>query len=159
MYIYTDGSFRNAKHCWAFLAYENKIVHADSGVVHYNKASRNIVGELVAVIAGAYWAFSNGVQDITFCFDYEGVEKFYTGEYRAKTELTQKYVSLMRYISNFVKLNFKKVKGHFDPWNVVVDNMCRTAEKTNTSIDLNSFYRNVMERLNATSLERIGTYV
>ena len=45
-------------------------------------------------------------------YDYEGIEKWVTGEWRSKTELTQKYAAAMRGWSRSIEIKFTKVPAH-----------------------------------------------
>ena len=45
-------------------------------------------------------------------YDYEGIEKWVTGEWRSKTELTQKYAEAMRGWSRSIEIKFTKVPAH-----------------------------------------------
>lgn len=76
---------------------------------------RNVAGELIAVVS-----FMNLVKDvcgndpvdIEIYYDYEGVEKWVTGEWRANKPATQAYRDFMRDMQKVYSIKFHHVKGH-----------------------------------------------
>lgn len=113
--IYVDGSFKNGKYSWAFVAYQNGIeIHSESGVGENEDAvsMRNVAGELAATMRAVTWARKQCADKITIHHDYTGIADWVTGMWKAKKLLTQKYVAFMKpfYESGFVRFN--KVDGH-----------------------------------------------
>ena len=60
---------------------------------------------------GIMWKVGPEGKDV-FRFTYEGIEKWVTGAWRSKTELTQKYAAAMRGWSKDIKILFTKVPAH-----------------------------------------------
>ena len=58
------------------------------------------------------WALTNGYTEIEIRYDYEGIEKWVTGEWKAKNELTQKYVASMKLWEQSVRISFLKIEAH-----------------------------------------------
>ena len=54
----------------------------------------------------------NGFRGVELRYDYEGIEKWVTGEWKSKTELTQKYAAAMREWSQSIEIKFTKVAAH-----------------------------------------------
>lgn len=111
---YTDGSF-NVKNNTAgyatILTFENGHEKVLSGNITDPQATalRNVAGELQAVLE-AVKAAEAACADLVVYYDYEGIEKWVTGEWKAKKEFTQKYRDAIR--SSSVKVEFHKVAAH-----------------------------------------------
>ena len=73
---------------------------------------RNVTGEMLGAMYAVKTAMLNGYKAVEICYDYEGIEKWVTGEWRSKTELTQKYTQAMREWGKSIALYFTKVAAH-----------------------------------------------
>ena len=61
-------------------------------------------------------------------YDYEGIEKWSSGEWKAKNVLTKRYVDFMKDKSNFVQISYQKVKAHSgDYYNEEADRLAKAA--------------------------------
>ena len=61
-------------------------------------------------------------------YDYEGVEKWVTGAWKSKTELTRKYAEAMRRWSSQINLRFTKVAAHSNVYyNEMADKLAKQA--------------------------------
>lgn len=120
---YTDGSYRDGtKIGWAGVIVKgsNLITTLQGSLTNPELLPlRQIPGELKAAMEAVKWAKITGVK-IVIHYDYEGVEKWVTGEWKAKNSITKSYVEWMtqhRAIYSFVK-----VKAHSgDRWNEMAD--------------------------------------
>lgn len=111
---YTDGSFNvknNTAGYAAILTLENGNEKVLSGSITDPELTslRNVAGELKAVLEAVAVA-ETVCADITIYYDYEGIEKWVTGEWKAKKAFTQKYRDAVRSAS--VKVEFHKVAAH-----------------------------------------------
>ena len=119
--IYTDGSWSDNYpeiSGWAYVAVhpermsmdgKNKqIVRIDSGVAPAD--SRQIGGELKAVMAAVNWSVKLGLDTIAIHYDYEGVEKWATGEWKAKKQLSKLYSEWLS--AQSINIQFIKVAAH-----------------------------------------------
>ena len=110
--LYVDGAYRNKRASWAFIAMNsgNKI-HSNCGKLTESQSTHhNISGEVSAVIYALQWAVNKGYKTANITYDYEGLKLWTTGEWRAKNELTQKYVELM---NNFdIAISWHWVRAH-----------------------------------------------
>lgn len=76
---------------------------------------RNVAGELTAAVT-----IMNLIKDVCgqdsvdveLYYDYEGVEKWVTGEWRANKPATQAYRDFMREMQKTYSIKFHHVKGH-----------------------------------------------
>lgn len=73
---------------------------------------RNVTGEMLGAMYAVKTAMLNGYKKIEIRYDYEGIEKWVTGQWRSKTELTQKYAASMREWSKSIRIHFTKVVAH-----------------------------------------------
>ncbi|MCL2484480.1 MAG: reverse transcriptase-like protein [Endomicrobia bacterium] len=71
---------------------------------------RQFGGELRSVIEALKWCAENGVSTVRINYDYEGIEKFSTGVWQAKTNLSKNYVDFLRKIN--IKIEWRHIKSH-----------------------------------------------
>lgn len=115
--VYVDGSYEDSLPKYAFgcvflleggeirLAYGN-------GDNPQSLKHRNVTGEMLGAMYAVKTAMMNGYSEVEICFDYEGIEKWVTGSWRSKTELTQLYAKSMREWSASIHIIFTKVAAH-----------------------------------------------
>lgn len=90
--------------------------------------SRNIAGELEGVKQAILWAIENKKNDITIFYDYEGIEKWATKEWKAKKKVAQDYVNFINEKLKLIKINFEQVKSHSGiTYNEKADELARKA--------------------------------
>ena len=111
---YTDGSFNiknNTAGYAAILTFKSGHEKIFSGSITDPKltALRNVAGELQAVLE-AVKAAETACADLVVYYDYEGIEKWVTGEWKAKKEFTRKYRDAV--LRSSVKVEFHKVAAH-----------------------------------------------
>lgn len=114
--IYIDGSYnKNTGH----YGYGGLILKPDGqketffgqGSTDVRKM-RNVAGELAAAMRAVAYAKKEGYAVFNLYYDYEGIEKWVTGEWRAKNQWTQQYQAFMQSHLPVLKINFIKVKAH-----------------------------------------------
>ena len=87
---------------------------------------RNIVGECMASITALRLCKKNNIKEISIFFDYWGIEKWATREWKAKNKFTQWYLNEYEELSKDIKVHFYKVKGHVgDKYNEVADRLSK----------------------------------
>lgn len=87
---------------------------------------RNVTGEMLGAMFAVRFAMCNGFSGIEIRYDYEGIEKWVTGEWRARTELTQKYAGAMREWGNCLSIRFTKVAAHTNvKYNELADRLAK----------------------------------
>lgn len=69
-------------------------------------------GECSAAMNAVQWAKEHEYPAVEIRYDYEGVEKWVTGVWRAKTPLTSKYAAHMQEAAEQIKISFCKVAAH-----------------------------------------------
>ena len=73
---------------------------------------RNVTGEMLGAMYAVKTAMKNGFSAIELYYDYEGIEKWVTGEWKAKKEHTKKYAEAMRAWKEQIHVTFHKVVAH-----------------------------------------------
>jgi len=117
--IYVDGSFINGSSGYGAVVLRNGQAVAElSGTVDASvvKDTRQVAGELVAVKEALKWCLQHSVNEVWIYYDYFGIEKWATREWKANLPLTTEYA---RYINECpVKIHWRKVNSHTgNRWN------------------------------------------
>ena len=85
---------------------------------------------MLGAMTAVRWAIKNGYDNLELRYDYEGIEKWATGVWKAKNTLTQKYAEYMQRQQNHIKISFRKVKAHSgDYYNEEADKLAKEALK------------------------------
>lgn len=114
---YVDGSYEDSLKKYAFgcvflLPDGHIYLQHGSGDREQSLRHRNVTGEMLGAMYAVKVAMVNGYQGVEICYDYQGIEKWVTGEWRSKTELTQKYAGAMRDWGRDIQIRFRKVTAH-----------------------------------------------
>ena len=89
---------------------------------------RNVAGEMLGAMNAVKWAQENGYPAVEIRYDYEGVEKWVTGVWRAKTPLTSKYAVHMQEAGKKIQISFCKVAAHTgNHYNEEADQLAKSA--------------------------------
>lgn len=133
---YVDGSYNNDLQKYAFgciiLTPKGDIIK-ESGCDNKPDgiAVQNIAGELLGALHVTRWAITNGFTAIEIRHDYEGIAKWFTGEWKAKNKVTQSYVEEMGKMKGVISISFIKVVAHsHDRFNDEADRLAKEALKT-----------------------------
>lgn len=130
---YVDGSFeksigRYAFGCVLLTPDGQEIRESGSGSDPAGVAIRNVAGEMLGAMNAVKWAQENGYPAVEIRYDYEGVEKWVTGVWRAKTPLTSKYAVHMQEAGKKIKISFCKVAAHTgNHYNEEADQLAKSA--------------------------------
>ena len=129
---YVDGSYEDSIKRYAFgcvfLVPDGRIfLQYGSGSNEQSLQHRNVTGEMLGAMYAVRAAILGGYRRIQICYDYEGIEKWVTGVWRAKQELTAKYAESMRKWGQSIQIRFTKVTAHSNvTYNELAD---RTAKR------------------------------
>lgn len=131
-FAFVDGSY-NAKtntYGWGgFLIdqFGNKHILNGSGKDTELSKMRNVAGEILGASDAIQTALKLGMGWLTIYYDYEGIEKWATGKWRAKKKGTMDYMALTKSATKSgLKLYFKHVKAHSGvPFNEEADNIAK----------------------------------
>jgi ribonuclease HI len=116
--IYVDGSFVNETTAYGVVLVQRDQVLWDQ-----------VAGELQAVLKALEWCKTTGVGAITIHYDYYGIEKWVTGEWKANKTLTKQYRDAVR--TSDIQVSWQKVDAHTGvKWNEYVDRLAKSAVVT-----------------------------
>lgn len=73
---------------------------------------RNVAAELEGVKEAVNWAIKYNKRKITIFYDYTGIEEWANGSWRAKTNITKKYVSFVNEKKKYIEIEYVKVSAH-----------------------------------------------
>lgn len=130
---YVDGSYEHSIRKYAFgcvFLLPDGSIYAENGSGNNPESAklRNVTGEMLGAMFAVQWAAKNGFSKLELRYDYEGVEKWVTGAWKSKTELTRKYAEAMRRWSSQVNLTFTKVVAHTNVYyNEMADRLAKQA--------------------------------
>lgn len=128
---YVDGSYDDSLKKYAFgcvFILEDGHIFTEYGNGDNPKSlqHRNVTGEMLGAMYAVKVAMLNGFKAVEIRYDYQGIEKWVTGEWRSKTELTQKYTAAMREWSRSIAITFKKVAAHSNiKYNEMADQLAK----------------------------------
>ncbi len=134
---YVDGAFgKNSKGyeipAWAFIVLndeeEKDIEYEEYGseipAVYFEH--RNVAGEIYSVKKLIEFCQENDEKEVLIHNDYEGLEKWATGEWKTNKELTKIYKEFLD--NSGVNIKWEKVEAHTGhKWNEYVDSLCKRA--------------------------------
>ena len=133
MIAYVDGSFEVSlgKYSYGcvFLTPDGEVTKkSGSGTDPQGVKIRNVAGEMLGAMTAVKWAMEQGYASVEIRYDYEGIEKWVTGAWRAKMELTQKYAAYMQSCAGIIRIAFRKVAAHTgDFYNEEADQLAKKA--------------------------------
>ncbi len=129
---YVDGSFDSKTESYSF----GGVFITKDGLTEFKKAfpkdeyssHRNVAGEIKGAAYVINYAKKRGYKKIKICYDYEGIEKWYTGLWQANTKITQDYVNFRESVKNDIEVVFEKIKGHSNnKYNDAADRLAKAA--------------------------------
>ena len=96
-YAFVDGSFNSETNVYGyggFLRYDGKeIIIQGNGNDKDMAAMRNVAGEIIGSLKAMYTASSHGLKNLDVYYDYQGIESWANGDWKAKNPFTQAYVN------------------------------------------------------------------
>lgn len=116
-YAFTDGSYNNSTNvygCGGFLVVngEKNIIQA-SGINPEMASMHNVAGEILGSMKALEMAVEKGVTYITLFYDYEGIQRWVDGSWKAKNDNTAYYRDFVRGLIDLgLKIDFVHSKGH-----------------------------------------------
>ena len=97
-----------------------------SRIAPHAVSQRNVAAEIQAVMSGLEMCVRMGYSAVTVFYDYEGLEAWVTGRWRAKTPFTQDYATGVRSLP--LTIAWRKVAAHTGvPMNELVDSLATSA--------------------------------
>lgn len=127
--IYVDGSWIDGNIGYGVVILkEDQLIHEIAEPIKNSdqelKNIRQVAGELQAVQDAINWLTENGAIHAEINYDYNGIEKWATGEWQAKNPVTQGYRQFIRECT--IEITWKKVEGHTgNRWNERADQLAK----------------------------------
>lgn len=114
---YVDGSYDDTLKKYAFgcvfILPDGRIcTEFGNGEKEQALKHRNVSGEMLGAMYAVRTAMASGFRGVELCYDYEGIEKWVTGRWRSKTELTGLYARSMQEWGKRIRIRFTKVAAH-----------------------------------------------
>jgi len=129
---YVDGSFLLESLMFSFGA----VLFHNGEEFHFSKAfsdpelvgMRNVAGEIKGAEFVMRYCIDKNIKSIDLYYDYEGIEKWCTGAWKANKLGTVSYSNFYKSIQNKLDVNFVKVKGHSgNEYNDLADRLAKEA--------------------------------
>lgn len=118
-HAYVDGSFNQRNFVYGsgmVIIVNNEVVHEQSlsGNDPILAKQRNVAGEMRAAMAAMKFAINNCMTSLVIHYDYLGIEKWFTGEWKRNNDYTKGYHEFMNKMMNDhdISVYFRKVKAH-----------------------------------------------
>ena len=129
---YVDGSYSVETQMFSFgavLFYNNEQYEFSKAFSDPELASmRNVAGEIKGSEFAMQFCIDNGIKSIDIYYDYAGIEKWCTGEWKTNKQGTEDYKNFYLKIKEKLSVNFIKVKGHSgDKYNDLADSLAKSA--------------------------------
>lgn len=129
---YVDGSYniKTKEFSYGAVIFHNgrEITMSEAFDDPENAAMRNVAGEIRGAAAVMLWCIENNIKKLDLYYDYEGIEKWCTGEWRANKSGTIAYKKQYDWIKERLDVKFIKVKGHSgNKYNDMADRLAKNA--------------------------------
>jgi ribonuclease HI len=115
-YAFVDGSFNSETGVYGYGGYlfdgEKKYPLQGHDDKPDMASMRNVAGEIEGSMVAVRKAEELGIREMTMFYDYQGIEKWATGEWKTNTEGTKAYAEFMKPANRSVLLTFTHTKGH-----------------------------------------------
>jgi len=131
-FAYVDGSYDDTTKSYS---YGMVMMHGEEELHFFKKFEqddmsdmRNVAGEIEGSMAAMKYCMDHNINSISIFYDYEGIEKWCNGDWKAKKEGTRRYVKFYEDASKHLDVDFIKVKGHSgDKYNDLADELAKKA--------------------------------
>ena len=129
---YVDGSYNIATKEFGYgvvMFHNGEELHMSKSFSDAEMASmRNVAGEIFGSMAAMEYAINHGITNLSIYYDYMGISKWCTGEWKANKKGTIAYRDYYNKIKAKVNVQFEKVKGHSgDKYNDMADMLAKKA--------------------------------
>ena len=129
---YVDGSFdeKTRRFAYGAVIFHNGEEHTLSESFYDEELSamRNVAGEIKGAEAVMRYCLGCDIKNLTLFYDYEGIEKWCTGAWKANKTGTIAYRDFYLGASGRLNVVFNKVKGHSgDKYNDMADKLAKAA--------------------------------
>lgn len=138
---YVDGSYEDIKKQYSYgvvIIHNSKEEYFSEKFSDINMASmRNVAGEIEGAKRAIKYCLDNNIDSLAIYYDYEGIEKWCTGVWKAKKEGTKSYKKYYDEAVKTINISFIKVKSHSgDKYNDLADELAKRALGISNSANL-----------------------
>ena len=129
---YVDGCFNTSTNEYSY----GVVIFFDGGEEHFSQkfndpdmaTMRNVAGEIEGAKRAIKFCVDNKIKSIDIFYDYEGIEKWCTGAWRANKPGTIEYKRYYNSVKDSLNITFVKVKSHSgDTYNDLADSLAKAA--------------------------------
>lgn len=130
---YVDGSYniKTKEYGYGCVLIEGQQVIQQllgKGNIPEYSSMRNVSGEILGCMNAIQYAIDHHYPSICIYYDYEGIEKWAIGLWKANKEQTQNYVKTINDMKKKIDIYFQKVLAHSgDYYNEVADGLAKKA--------------------------------
>lgn len=114
--IYVDGSYDKDNKIYGYgvvILSDDEILEELHGYGQDVDGAWNVSGEIQATIRAIQISTGYGFSEITICHDYEGIEAWATGRWKAKKNISKSYVDIIKSSKDSgLVIHFQKIKAH-----------------------------------------------
>lgn len=129
---YIDGSYNEKTQEYSFgavlLIHNQELTFQKKYEPDEFSSSRNVAGEIKGAGFIIQYAIHHQLKELDLYYDYEGIEKWYTGAWKANSLIAKKYVEFREKVKDEIIVYFHKVKSHTNnKYNDMVDALAKEA--------------------------------
>lgn len=129
---YVDGSYNIAKKMYSYGAvifHNGKELHFyKSFKENKNTSLNNVAGEVEGAKKAMEYCLENNISSLDLYYDYQGIEDWCTGAWKAKLKFTKEYKEMYDDIKDILNINFNKVAAHTgNKYNELADRLANKA--------------------------------
>ena len=127
---YVDGSYVDGRFSYgAVIACDGAIKKLSDAMDDPDLATmHNVAGEIKGAEAAIRYAVEHNCRELWIYYDYEGIEKWATGQWKTNKDGTKAYKAFCDSMKNLLDIHFVKVKGHSgDKYNDMADLLAKQA--------------------------------
>jgi len=129
---YVDGSYEHSMRRYAYgcvIVFDDHTVDLNgSGNDEALVSMRNVAGEILGSQCAIDWAIENQYESVTIYYDYEGIEKWALGIWKANKEGTKAYKAFVEERMSKIQIRFQKVAAHTGvKYNEMADQLAKAA--------------------------------
>lgn len=134
---YVDGSYEDSLKVFSY----GLVLFRDGIEEHFAEkydtsdliSMRNVAGEIIGAQKAMQYCIDNDMASLDLYYDYEGIEKWCTGEWKTNKEGTKNYKKFYDSIKADLEVAFFKVAAHTgDTYNELADKLAKSAITGNT---------------------------
>jgi ribonuclease HI len=107
---FVDGSYIAGITGYGAIIYLGDEVKAELSGTIPSTRFRQFAGELKSVIETIKWCHNNNIKKIRINYDYKGIEKFITAEWKAKNNISKEYTEFI--LKSKVEIEWRHIKSH-----------------------------------------------